>query len=225
MSFSCHQVKRNSSAYLDNRLRTDQRTGVTAHLSQCETCAQFFEQLTLIRSVMNGLPSPTVPSRLRTSLRIMASRERAEVEATHGSRWATRLERWKLRLNEMMRLLAIPATGGVISSLVLVGFFILTIGTTTQIVNYEVPLSAVSPSEPNLVPVELGSHIVILNMSIDSSGRMGDYAFADPEGKFTADLRAHPTTINMPEMPTVFGLAQPISGDIEIKFLPIAFRP
>ena len=225
MSFSCHQVKRNSSAYLDNRLRTDQRTGVTAHLSQCETCAQFFEQLTLIRSVMNGLPSPTVPSRLRTSLRIMASRERAEVEATHGSRWAARLERWKLRLNEMMRLLAIPATGGVISSLVLFGFFILTIGTTTQIVNYEVPLSAVSPSEPNLVPVELGSHIVILNMSIDSSGRMGDYAFADPEGKFTADLRAHPTTINMPEMPTVFGLAQPISGDIEIKFLPIAFRP
>jgi hypothetical protein len=225
MSFSCHQVKRNSSAYLDNRLRTDQRTGVIDHLSQCATCAQFFDQLSLIRSAMNGLPSPAVPSRLRISLRIMASRERAEVEATHGSRWAARVERWKLRLNEMMRLLAIPATGGVISSLVLFGFFILTIGTTTQIASYEVPLSAVSPSEPNLVPVELGSHIVILNMSIDSSGRMGDYAFADPEGKFTADLRAHPASINMPEMPTVFGLAQPISGDIEIKFLPIAFRP
>jgi len=225
MSFSCHHVKRNSSAFLDNRLRTDQRAGVTAHLGQCETCSQFFEQLTLIRSAMSSLPPPSVPSRLQTNLRIMASRERASVAATHGSRWAGRLERWKFRLNEMMRLLAIPATGGVISSFVLFSFFILTIGTTTQIASYEVPLSAVWPSEPNLVPVELGSHIVILNMSIDSNGRMGDYAVAGPEGKFMADLRAHPASINMPEMPTVFGLAQPISGDIEIKFLPIAFRP
>ena len=75
------------------------------------------------------------------------------------------------------------------------------------------------------MPVELGLHTVILTMSLDANGRMADYAVADPACKYSADLQAQSSNISMPSMPTVFAVAQPISGDIEIKFLPLAFRP
>ncbi|HXR74464.1 MAG TPA: zf-HC2 domain-containing protein [Bryobacteraceae bacterium] len=225
MSISCHTAKRHSAAYVDGRLRADRRSNVVAHLHHCEDCATYFEQISQLRAALKTVPERLIPHRLQTSLQVIASRQRAEVLATRGSHWKAIWDKWCFRINELMKPLAIPATGGLLSSLVLFGTFVFTISTTTRLVSYEVPLAYSSQTEANLIPVELGSHAVFLNMSIDSNGRTGDYAVSDPECKFRADLEAQPANIAMPSIPTVFAVAQPISGDIQIKFLPLAFRP
>ena len=225
MPISCHTAKRHSAAYVDGRLRADRRSSVVAHLRNCEACASYFEQISQVRIALKTIPERQMPQRLETCLQVIASRQRAEVLATRGSHWKAIWGKWHFRLNELMKPLAIPATGGLLASVLLFGTFVFTISTTTQLVSYEVPVVYSSRTEPNLIPVELGSHAVFLNMSIDSNGRIGDYAVSDPECKFRADLEAQPTNISMPSIPTVFAVAQPISGDIEIKFLPLAFRP
>jgi hypothetical protein len=225
MSISCHTAKRQSAAYVDGRLRADRRSRVVAHLHQCEECATYFEQISQLRAALKTVPERLIPHRLQTSLQVIASRQRAELTTTRGSHWKAVWDKWQFRINELMKPLAIPATGGLLSSLVLFSTFVFTISTTTQLVSYEVPVAYFSQTEANLIPVELGSHAVFLNMSIDANGRTGDIAVSDPQCKFRADLEAQPANISMPSIPTVFAVAQPISGDIEIKFLPLAFRP
>ena len=224
MSITCQHAKRSSSAYVDGRLRSGQHLDVAAHLAECEACNSYFEQVVLIRTALGALPQPVIPQHLRTSLRVIASKEQASLVKSHGSRLQAIWDKWRFRLHELMRPLALPATGGLISSLLLFGTFILTIGTTTRIATYEIPLADESGFEADLVPVELRSQLVVLNMSFDRNGRIADYNVADPARRFNAGLRAHPASITVPEFSTVFGVAQPISGDIEIKLVPLAFR-
>jgi hypothetical protein len=224
MILSCHHAKRQSTAYVDGRLRLDERTGVAAHLTECEECTSYFEQITVLRSTLNDLSAPLMPGRLKTNLRVIASRECASVLEWKGSRFRALWERWKFHASELMRPLALPATGGLVSAMILFGTLVLTLGTTTRIASYEIPLSAVTDDEPNLLPVDLRSNLIVLNMTVNGSGRIGDYAVSDPAKKFTAVLQSHLGSITLPSMPTVFAVAQPISGDIQIRFTPLAFR-
>lgn len=223
MSISCNHVRRQSTAYVDGRLRSNEQAGVVAHLVECQACSSYFEQMSSIRSALNGLPAPVMPSGLKTRLKVIASRERASVLESRGSRFQAIWARWKFRISEMMRPLALPATGGLLSAVLLFGTFVLMIGTTSQIVSYEIPLCG-DNSEPSLLPIALRSNQVVLNMTLDGSGRIADYAISDPGTKFTSDPQSHLGSITLPSVPTVFAVAQPISGDIQIQLIPLAFR-
>jgi hypothetical protein len=224
MPISCHQTKDSSSAYVDGRLRSQERLRVDSHLVQCESCTSYFEQVNLIRSALRDLSKPAMPKTLQTNLQVIASKQKANVLKTRGSRFRALYERWKFELEQLMRPVALPATGGLLSSMLLFGFFVLLMGSTVRVTTYEVPLAADSGSAPNLVPFELRSHSVILKMSFDQSGRIADYAVADPDCKYTADLQAHPANITPPDLTTAFGGTRPFTGGIQIRFEPIAFR-
>lgn len=220
MPINCQNAKRSSTAYVDGRLRSDERLGVAAHLSECDTCTSYFEEIVSLRAALQLLQAPAPPSRLTTALQVIASRERASVIETHGSRWSGVWEKWKFKFNGFMRPLAVPATGGLVSSILLFTMFVLTVGTSTQIVSYEVPLN----EQASLVPVELSSHPVFVNMSLDSNGRLADFAMNDPTCKLRAGLQRQRASITVPVFATVFGVTQPISGDIQIRFQPLGLR-
>jgi hypothetical protein len=223
MSINCHEAKRSSAGYIDGRLRSDERSGVAEHLAGCASCSSYFEQAVLIRTTMGRLSRPAVPAKLQTQLKVIASRERAEVLRSRGSRWHAIWERWKFSLNDLMRPLALPATGGVLSSIALFGLFVLTFGTTAARSSYDIPLCGVSTSEATLVPIELRTQSVTLNMRFDGSGRIGDYNIANQSGSYSG-MQAHLAAITVPQFSTVFAVARPISGDIQIQFVPLALR-
>jgi hypothetical protein len=221
MTISCNNARRNSTAYVDGRLRSSEHAGVSSHLAECGDCTEYFEQLAIIRSVLNGLSAPSIPGRLQTNLRVIASRERATVLESRGSRFRAFWARWKFRFSEMMRPLALPATGGLLSAMLLFGTFVLMIGTTTLIASYEIPLCG--DIEPNLVPMDLRSKFV-LSMTLDSNGNIADYALSDPPRNFTAGMQSHLGSITMPDIPSVFAVEHPVSGDIQIRLIPLGFR-
>jgi hypothetical protein len=219
---TCWSVKRRSTDYVDGRLRGSERSRVAAHLAECDTCSQHTEDLASVRSTLRDLRVPVAPPPLRTALLIMASRERKLVRDSPLARlW----NRWKFRLNEMMRPLTIPATGGVLSSLVLFAALAITISTTTRAVTYEVPVIYADKVDPNLVPVELRSSVV-LTLSLDDKGRITDYAVRDGSASFVGDpSRLQYNNIALPEFRTVLAMTQPVSRDISISFTPLVFRP
>ncbi len=182
------------------------------------------DQEVMIRKDACKLPQVQPPSQLKMALRVMASRERQIVVETRGSRWQRFWSVWKFRLSELMTPFTIPATGGFVSSIFLFAALALTISHTTQIVSYEVPVMYADRFGANLVPVELRSSVIV-TLSLDGNGRITDYGWHDGSDSFVGDpTRLQAQNIPMPEFPSVLAMAQPISSDISIRFIPLVFR-
>jgi hypothetical protein len=171
-----------------------------------------------------NLPQPKPPAHLRTALRVRASQEKRAIEAHKGSRFQQFCDYWLFRLDEIMRPLTLPATGGILSSFLLFGLLAANIGTTTREANYEVPVFYADHIDANLVPVQLRSSVV-LTLSLNGSGRITDYAFRDASSSVVGDVgRLQYSPISVPTFPSVLALAQPINEDISIRLTPLFFR-
>jgi hypothetical protein len=223
MFLTCTNAKRLSSIYVDGELGVFNRARVTGHLRRCEACASYFDQLSALRSTLRSLPAPAVPSRLTSALKILASRERQIVNHNHGSLLDYRLERWRFRLNQLMRPMALPVTGGLLSSLILFGTLVFTMGTNAPVVvagaGPEPLLSYPAPIQPYLIPVELRSQEVTLTMNLDTMGQLRGYAVADGKASFAGDSsRLQSTKISLPS------LGQTLGVDIQISFQPLGLR-
>lgn len=223
---TCWNVKRRSTDFVDGRLRRREHSKVEAHLRDCDDCAIEIDQIRSMRLSLAQLQSPPAPISLRTKLLVLASKERQILMETDGSRWRRFWNYWKLRLHELTRPITIPATGGLLSSVLLFSALALTISTTTRQVGYEVPVTFANHMDANLVPVELKlKSSVVLTLSLDGHGHITDYAVHDGSNGFVGDpARLQYENITMPEFPSVLELDQPTIGDIRISFIPILFR-
>ncbi len=220
----CWSVKRRSTDYVDGRLRQGERSRLEAHLSECEDCEVRVHEIRSVRSALGKLAEPKAPSELRTKLQVTASHERQSLLQTDGSRLLRIWNNWKFRVDEIMRPLTIPATGGLLSSLILFGALAFTIRTTTTGVTYDVPVFYANHADPNLVPVELRSSVV-LTLSLDGSGRITNYAVRDRSGSFVGDAtRLQGNNISLPDFRSVLAMAQPTTRDISISFIPMVFQ-
>src|SRR5947209_14838264 len=157
MRMTCLGVKRNSTAYLDGRLKPGDVARLKAHVDRCDSCACMLEQFVLLRAGMLRLATPKSPAMLATKLRVLASRERSALLQSGASQWARLRMRWRLRLDEFMRPLTIPATGGLLSSLALFATLAASWTRAPQTVGYEVPISHEETIAANLVPVDMRS--------------------------------------------------------------------
>jgi anti-sigma factor RsiW len=209
---------------VDGRLRKGELSRVEAHVAECRECAQQVQEIHDIRATLHQLRPVKAPSELRLRLQVEASRERKALMETNGSRFLRLWNYWAFRLDELMRPITIPATGGLFSSIVLFGALAFTIGTTTRGVTYEVPVMYAERGDANLVPVELQSSVV-LTLSVNGNGRIIDYAVLDNAGSFSGDAsKLQYNNISVPEIPNALRLAMPTSSDIRISFTPIIFR-
>jgi anti-sigma factor RsiW len=221
---TCWSVQRRSTDYVDGRLRKGELSRVEAHVAECRECAQQIHEIHDIRATLHQLRPVKPPSELRLRLQVEASRERKALIETNGSRFLRLWNYWAFRLDELMRPITIPATGGLFSSIVLFGALAFTIGTTTRGVTYEVPVMYAERGDANLVPVELQSSVV-LTLSVNGNGRIIDYAVLDNAGSFSGDAsKLQYNNISVPEIPNALRLAMPTSSDIRISFTPIIFR-
>jgi anti-sigma factor RsiW len=223
-SVNCAEVKRNSTAYLDGKLTPGDVARLKAHLDVCESCGSMIYQMQSARGRLLALDKPKAPVSLSTELRVLASRERAALIEIGSSRWARLRLRWRMRLEELMRPLTIPATGGLLSSVALFATLALSITHAPKAVGYEVPVVYEDSAAANLIPVDMRSSVV-LTMSLDDKGRIQDYAVNDGAQSYSGDAsRLSTSTIAMPRFPTVLAVAHPVTGDVRISLKPLLFR-
>lgn len=221
---TCWNARRRSTDFVDGRLRTREHSRVEAHLRKCEQCALRVDEVRSLRFSLAGLVDPVAPASLRSKLLVLASKERQLLLETNGSRVLQVWNSWKFRMEQAMRSLTIPATGGVLSSALLFFALAFTIGTTTREVSYEIPLLYADHMAANLVPLQLRSSLV-LTLSMDGHGHITDYAGHNSSDSFVGNVsQLQGNNITMPEIPTVLAMAQPTIGDIRIYLRPIVFR-
>src|SRR3954467_6901913 len=114
---SCENVQERISSILDRRLPDAEQEHVLAHIQSCRDCSLEFESASEMRIALRRLNHAAVPPELAGRLRVMASHEhaRSAARATFAGRLALLSDRISLMFDNLMRPLAFPFAGGLVS--------------------------------------------------------------------------------------------------------------
>jgi hypothetical protein len=229
---SCENVQELISSLLDRRVPAGQRESVLAHLESCRKCGIYYESLSNLQADLRRMAEPKVPARLASRLRVLASHERQRrlARLSYAARiraWATRTQ---LVFDNLMRPMALPVAGGLLSALiafcVLVpnlsfahnftdqAFFTYPLGMAVE----QVPLagSAVVKRINNLLIVPADAALPadandVVELTIDPRGQVVDFAVA--RGKLTPDVQS---IIMFSQFIPATNLGIPVTGKVRV---------
>jgi hypothetical protein len=172
-----------------------------------------------LRSGLKSLPPLAVPERLQTELQVLASRERARWNAIKTvplalHTWAVNI---KLAIDNLMRPLALPLAGGLVSALLLFSLLVPTLGYRPSILN-DVPTGFYTAA--NLVevaPLGINNDETVVELYVDAKGQATNYSLQ--RGNISPKMQADLTTMMFYARftpATWFG--QPTNGKVLVSF-------
>jgi hypothetical protein len=203
---SCDNVQERISSFLDRDAAAAERESVLAHIGSCPDCSAYLTAQQSARDALRSLSAPPMPAALAAKLRVMASHERQRSLARVTV--ASRLREWNSRLqlfiDNLMRPLAFPFAGGLVSSIMIFGVLVPTLtfqhafadqalftypdGEVVILApngNYESTTSDYTPriQRANLTPPDQAN---VVDLVIDPNGRVSDWSVS--RGELTPDL-------------------------------------
>lgn len=198
---SCENVQKLFSALLDRRTTRPEHESVLAHLASCDACAERLQALENMRSDLRRLANPAMPAYLAQRLRVLASHERAR--QLRRSTWSTLFAYWKDRLelsfNNLMRPIALPIAGGLLSAVMVFSLiFLPSFGTATSlgidpVIDLITPVEGTVVGKPDETPGEilrgpaLSCDQTIVELTIDPNGNVRDWSMV--RGQLTEDVK------------------------------------
>lgn len=187
---SCQGVRKSLSEYLDQQLAREERTRVAEHLARCRDCATQMDEMEGLRTGLRELSVAPVPEYLRTQLLVLASREKVRRNATRTLPLALRScgQRLRFVLDNMMRPLALPFAGGVVSALFLFSMLVPTLGFRPSI-GTDVPIRIYTSAALVDVPMYgISNDEAVIELYIDDRGQAMDYSIQ--RGKLSPEMQA-----------------------------------
>lgn len=204
---SCENVQERISSFLDRDIAAAERETVLAHIGSCRDCSEHLVQQQSARDALRALDEPPVPAVLSARLWVIASHERQRRIAR--SSIAARLRDWNSRLqlaiDNLMRPLAFPFAGGLVSSLMMFGLLVPSL--TFQhafadqalftypdgevvVLSPDGSYASITESDnapriqrPDAAPPETAN---VVDLVVDPSGRVSDWSVS--RGELTPDL-------------------------------------
>lgn len=175
----CQVVQQALSAYMDGQLAKPMRRRMSEHLAHCGDCFAISEQQVRIKISLGRLPVRVPPASLRSALLSMAAREIARRRGGVGlaarfTRWA---EGYQFRLDGLMRPLALPFAGGLVSAILAFALFVPMFAVPGKSVIQDVPTMLFTEATVNSVPdFDMNEDEVLVDLVVDGQGRIVDYS-------------------------------------------------
>jgi Putative zinc-finger len=168
----CSVAKRLMSSYLDGAVTRSQWAQVDEHLQGCGECAGYYSSGQQIQRLVGSLGRKAAPPDLALKLRVAASQELAN---SQRSRWETLRVRWENAFNATM----VPATAGVVTTLIVFGLLISFLYPAQVRASNDVPTMLYTPAELQFTPFELSgvanAESLIVEAYVGPDGRVQDY--------------------------------------------------
>jgi len=218
----CRTTVRSVSLLLDNRLPAPERHALDQHLQSCPQCALMAHQLSTLSESLRELPDRPVPADLALSLRVTASQER--LARSQRAALGPRLKHWRqsarLWVDNLMRPVALPVAGGLLSAVFLFMMLAPMYGVPSRAGRADVPTTLTRPAtiKQSVNSSVLVETTLVVVVWVDGSGRLVDYSI--PGGPVNEQLRrsieeALLCTEFQPA--TVFGLPAPSKLQITLR--------
>jgi hypothetical protein len=196
---SCENVQELISLLLDGELPEGERETVLAHTRWCRECGAHLETLQQMRVALGHLATPAVPPVLADRLRILASHEHSRFVARMN--FATRLQHWsewiRLAFDNLMRPVAVPFTGGIVSALLVFSLLVPNLsfphnyGDEAHMIDFTFPDGEVVGTTDDVPRIEpVGAALLpgerAIDLVIDDQGQVRDFVVA--HGEMTPDM-------------------------------------
>lgn len=216
----CRSVQKSLSTHLDGKLAATESRKVRAHVQACPECEVRLYQTAQVRAALAGLCPAVPPVDLTAMLRITASRERERrIARRNPIRYlAGRLRLWA---DGLMRPVALPAAGGLISALLLFALLVPSISFRRFPIENDVSLGIFTdPSVKSLSPfgfTEPGDYTI--EVDIDRDGRMVDFRITQgPHLSQNSEVRRSiENDLLFTEFSPATAFGRPISGKLMLS--------
>jgi len=222
---NCESVRRLVALYRADEMSGQDRQGVLSHLPECPECKLHAGDVQYLRSAVREMPRLAVPKSLTSQLMVIASydRERRQGAGEFSSPWQRWLTRAKLVINDLMRPLAVPAAGGLLSSILMFTTLVDTFAVQMPAQD-DVPLGDYTQASVDTVsPFGFTGSEMTIVLSIDKNGRVDGYSTHNV--KLTREQMNH---LGRLVLFTKFNPAradgQPVSGKVILKSFGINVR-
>lgn len=219
----CYGIDRKISGYVDRRLSARERSELRGHFAECGQCRAHVQQIERVRSQIRRMRSRAIPPELAVSLRVIASREASRRRlGEYLGLPGVMMRRFNLWMENLMRPLAIPFAGGLVSAVFLFSMLIPTLTILRGDSAADVPtmLSTEASIKDSLPLGDTGDGVVV-DLLVDGSGRMVSYSIPGGQGSLAdnAEIRRaieSKLVVTRFEPATFFG--QPTSARLRISF-------
>jgi hypothetical protein len=199
----CKTVTTRLAGYLDGAMAgevgTEERREIRAHLEACAVCRAELQRYRKLGALLSHLPHALPPRDLAIRIKVAAAQTRSPQDLR--SRFQRMRDRAEILLDNVFRPLTLPATGGLLSALLVfvLVFQMIAPGMTVRAVENDVPLNLLVPAElvelsdypqawPEQQEAELSlPHGLMVDVTVDAHGQMANYQII--AGPDSPDLR------------------------------------
>ena len=216
---SCQSVRKLISAYLDGGLAGEKREGLTQHLAHCRECESRWQEMRHLRFMLHDLAAVPAPALVAERLRVLASHERMRRLARVSL--SARVRHWvdytRLWADNLMRPLALPFAGGVLSALVLFSMLVPTLAFRFNFHN-DVPTALYTQASLTEMPFTFNYDTdTVVEVTVNERGEVADYALPDGQTDRKLDTAiANILFFSSFKPATLFG--QPIYSKVWLSF-------
>lgn len=208
-------MRRELSPYIDGRLPEGQRLRLRAHVRECQACSLRLEQLRQVRGTVRVLPKMVPPAELQVALKVIASRERARKTDPVMSPWA----RFLVHLNNSMRPLALPFAGGLVSAVMLFSIIAPAYPVINRMTTPDVAtVLYTEASLKSVAPFEFTGEDIIVDVTIDETGRVVDFELPQSPGQSPAMRQAIANSLLFAQFAPATTFGQPTTGRLRLSF-------
>jgi len=209
----CTEIKPLFSSYLDGALTGGEMRAVVVHLGGCRICAAEFASLKHVQALVSSLQRPSAPPDIALRIRLAISKQ-------HGMSWQRRIQGMLVRVENALNIVMIPATGGLVTTVLVFGLLIGFFAAPRSSAANDVPTLLYTP--PKLVSAPFSDDVdvnasVVVEAQVDSEGRVVDYRIL--AGQENAQVRREldrALLFTTFEPATAFG--EPAPGQIVLSF-------
>jgi hypothetical protein len=217
---NCEKVRKTLSAFLDRQLARAPFDTVTQHLAQCRDCSSYAKDLGELHASLRSLPRVAPPARLVTELQVLASRERMRqlsrgTYTALGHFWMAEM---RLFFDNLMRPIAIPFAGGLVSAVFLFTMLMPTLQ-FPHLTRNDVPSGLFTQSVATvdtLPPFGFSEDNVVVQVMLDEQGYVVDYRLPNNVSSTLRNDIANMILFTKFEPATAYGV--PIAAKVVVSF-------
>ena len=175
---TCVSARQKLAGYAQEQLDPAERGDLRRHLKHCDACFDEYEYQARLASPMRELPVAEPPAMLSTQIRLRT------LALPRPGLW----ERWQVHVANLMRPVALPAAGGLLSALILFGVLLPAVWVTrvahaAEPAGYDVPAWLFTlPQFKDSSPLPLTDDLVV-EAWIDERGNVTNFEVLSPTAR------------------------------------------